>query len=306
MSQSLTTIVVVVVVIIIVLWILYALTSNRVGTCVAATPDPVGGVKTDTSVSGEVTISWDPTPNATRYRIFVNTCPPHGEGARKTAGSYKVACGPDGECCAQRPCTTCVSQSNYTQLIETSSTSIVIETCEPCICYMIVPYNHCGQAGSCKEVNYVNVNCVSDSIEAWIIDNDCNGLQIGWNCEPCCTSVEVFVHGVHVDTVPCSTQYVALAQPPTGVEIAVRCISDCGTGALNILRAGTVTASIPSEQLTRLKTEAPSCKRPQIQKKVRVTASSGPERYTVKARKDKSHQNVRAHGRGRPQPLVRG
>jgi hypothetical protein len=26
----------------------------------------------------------------------------------------------------------------------------------------------------------------------------------------------------------------------------------------------------------------------------------------VKARKDKSHQNVRAHGRGRPQPLVRG
>lgn len=235
-NSRILTIVVVVIVVLIVLWLLWRLGGGN-SVCIAATPDPVGNVRSKCHGPGEVTISWDPTPNATHYRVYLNPC---GENCHETLAnsSYKVrgdhgGGGCDSGNCCPTECNACVSQFNYKKLVETCETSVCIETCEPCICYMVVAYNSCGQAGPCKEVNYADVDCTPGCVEGCIVSNDCDGLVLRWDCPPCCETVHIFIDGQCVESVPCCEgDEVCLPQVEDCAEICLQCESPCGLGEL--------------------------------------------------------------------------
>ena len=89
-NSQLLTIIFVAFIAIVVLWLLLSLDKNDV--CYGAVPDPVGNVLAENVGPGEVKISWDPTPNATKYRVYLNTCPEEVTASRKkcTAGNRSV------------------------------------------------------------------------------------------------------------------------------------------------------------------------------------------------------------------------
>lgn len=245
-DSTLLTVVIIVIAALIVLWLLWSLDhhNDNHANCYGPRPDPVGGIKSESLGPGEVKISWDPTPNATHYRVYINATPLAPESSaqrRQCASKFKVAACGDGSCCPTE-CTACVSQSNYAKLLETSETSVIIETCEPSICYIVVPYNRCGEAGDCKTVNFVDVECIVDDIEAWLVNSDCNGLKIAWNCPRCCDTVHIYVDGQLVDSVDAALHMWSGALPPEGSEVALQCETACGLGELNVLIPGAPTA----------------------------------------------------------------
>jgi len=196
-------------------------------------PDPVGGVVAETTAPGEITISWDPAPNAVSYRVYLNTC----QGPCASGKSNKVSsCGDN--CCPDQPCESCVSQTNYAQIAETEGTSIVVETCEPCVCYLIVPYNRDGDAGDCKEVRYAYPECLPPLIQGRVVSTNCNGTKIEWDCPRCCDSVDVLVDGNLFDNVSCDDTECILEPIPECIEIGLRCVSACGTGDITIIQQG--------------------------------------------------------------------
>lgn len=222
--------------------------NNSNGNC--ARTDPVGNVKTVQSAPGEITISWDAPSNATSYKVFINSCDesechPVQNGkknSKKVSSQAQLAhggrgpCG-DSSCCPQEECESCVSQSNYKEVVSTSDTSIVVQTCEPCFCYLIVPYNACGEAGPCKQVRYASLECNLAPPSAWLVKNDCNGLEIGWECSPCCDAVEVYVGCQLVATVPCCETSWTGPQVPCGVEVSIRCINErCNSCYVEVIK----------------------------------------------------------------------
>lgn len=310
-DNTLLTIVIIVIAALIILWLLWAFSSGG-GVCIAATPDPVGGIKAESSTAGEVKISWDPSPNATHYRVFVNSCPTEVQSAvqiaRKCSGYKAGACGDD---CCPTTCTACVSKSNYKKLIETDDTELIIETCEPCICYIIVPYNRCNQAGPSCDVQFADVTCLIDSIEAWVVSNSCDGLTIGWNCPKCCDTVHIYVGGQLVDSVDAAAMQWSGAELPPDTELAVQCESSCGLGELNILVQGPVVAFRPQSSATKMKRadtrrrpaprNMPAAKRQPVRKATtrptrrhgvakKVSKKSGPSRFSL----DSKNKNVNA------------
>jgi len=233
-SSKILTVIVIVIIILIILGFLWSCNGNN-SVCIAATPDPVGNVRSKSRMAGELTISWDCTPNATHYRVYLNPCGEECE-AQSVQGRNKVKGGCDtGNCCPTK-CKSCVSQFNYKKLIETCETKVCIETCEPCVCFMVVAYNKCGQAGPCKEVNYAYVQCVPACVEGCIVSNDCDGLVIRWDCPRCCEIVHVYCDGILVESVPCCEgNEICLPQAEDCCEVALQCESQCGLGELNVI-----------------------------------------------------------------------
>lgn len=262
MNQTLVTVVILVIAALVILWLFTSL-GNADGQCVGPKPDPVGGIVTTTETNGLVAISWDPSENASKYKLYVNNCPPPVTSGRNAtsktiftknakAGKHKVgACG--GDCCPSdaSTCTACVSQTNYKAIFETTDTSIVIETCEPCLCFMIVPYNSCNQAGPCNEINYVNVQCVVDTVDAWISNNDCNGTTIQWNPPRCADTIIVLVNDDEVIRVAASDRSVTIAQVPDNLEIDVQAESACGLGQVVVVRPAPVTAGTKKDNQSK-------------------------------------------------------
>jgi hypothetical protein len=254
-NSNLVTIVVLVIAALIIIWLFVSLSGSGVP-CVGPRPDPVGGITTSTAPDGLVTISWDRPENATMFKLYINNCPApvtagkkngtkkvvfktNVKGEKKSVGKNKVgACG-DGNCCPSdaSTCTSCVSQTRYKKIIETSDTSVIIETCEPCLCFMIVPYNTCGQAGPCNEIHYVDVQCTVDTVDAWIGTNDCNGTTIHWRAPRCADSIIILVDGQEVERVAASDGHYSTAQIPDNLEIAVQAVSECGVGEITVVRA---------------------------------------------------------------------
>lgn len=237
-NSRILTIIVIVIIILIVLWLFWRLNGSN-SVCIAATPDPVGNVRSKSHSAGELTISWDPTPNATHYRVYLNPCGENCDSPIAQSSSRKVRGGhggcESGGCCPTQ-CDACVSQFNYKKLIETCDTSVCIDTCEPCVCFLVVAYNRCGQAGRCSEVNYAQVECVPGCVEGCIVSNDCDGLVIRWDCPPCCEVVHVYLDGQLVESVECCEgDEVCLPQAEECVEVALQCESACGLGELNVI-----------------------------------------------------------------------
>tara|TARA_R110001632_G_scaffold232940_2_gene375585 strand:- start:1794 stop:2642 length:849 start_codon:yes stop_codon:yes gene_type:complete len=278
-NSQLLTIIFVAFIAIVVLWLLLSLDKNDV--CYGAVPDPVGNVLAENVGPGEVKISWDPTPNATKYRVYLNTCPEEVTASRKkcTAGNKVGACGQS--CCPDTACTACVSQSNYKKLIETDATSVIIETCEPCLCYIIVPYNHCGQAGQCKEVRTVNIECMVDDIQAWIVQDNCLGTNIQWLKPKCCDTIHIYVDGQLFESVDAALQMIKLETIPEELEIAIQCETSCGLGELNILRAAAVTASKKSSYKSEVKYGSRKHSRYNSRQKNKLKATVGVRRYKM-------------------------
>ena len=239
-TSTLVIIAIIVIVVLVAIWLVTSLDSNG-GNCVGPRPDPVGGITTESRPNGEVEISWDRPENAVRFKVYVNACPAQSvQGKKKLLNSnqrkHKVgACG--GDCCPGT-CDSCVSQSNYKKLFETDDTSLVIKTCEPCLCFLVVPYNSCGQAGPCNEVNFVNVQCTVDELNAWIASNDCNGTIIKWEAPDCADVIHIWVAGEDIEQVDASDGMIALEQIPDGLEIAVQAETSCGLGQLVVIRQG--------------------------------------------------------------------
>ena len=236
-NSKILTIVVVVIIVLIVLWLLWRVGGGN-SVCIAATPDPVGNIRSKSHSAGELTIHWDPTPNATHYRVYLN---PSGDSdSRRSSSSHRVrgSCGggcESGDCCPTK-CDACVSQFHYKKLIETCETSVCIDTCEPSICFIVVAYNRCGQAGRCTEVQFANVECVPECVEGCIVSNDCDGLVIRWECPPCCETVHVYLDGHLVESVPCCDgDELCLPQAEECVEVALQCESACGLGELTVI-----------------------------------------------------------------------
>jgi hypothetical protein len=240
-KSTLLIIVIIVIVVLVALWLLAGSGLNG-GGCIGPRPDPVGGINTISRPNGEVEISWDAPENASRYKVYVNTCPRQElvsskrliKSGNQSGNRHKVGtCG--GDCCPGT-CDSCVSQSNYKSLIETDQTKITIETCEPCLCFLIVPYNSCGQAGPCNEVNFVNVQCTVSDIHAWIASDDCNGTIIKWDPPRCADTIHIWVDGQDIEQVDASEGQIKLEQIPSGLEIAVQAETPCGLGELVIIR----------------------------------------------------------------------
>ena len=196
-------------------------------------PAPVGGVVVKTDQPGEVTISWDPTPNADHYLIYLNTCTDAPGAGRKKVGS----CGDHGSaCCPVEECDDCVSQSNYEKLVETEGTSICVETCSPCVCFLIVPYNRHGDAGNCTQVRFAFPECFTPCIRGQIKFSNCDGTHITWECPECCDTVNIFVDGTLFESVPCEDGCVTLEQIPECIEIGLQCENACGLGEITIIK----------------------------------------------------------------------
>lgn len=246
-NSTLVTIVILVIAVLIILWIFTSLDS---GPCVGPRPDPVGGITSSTEEDGRIVISWDPSENASKYKLYINI-PPVVTGGRKNVtsktvftsdkkhrvGKHKVgSCGAD--CCPSdaSACTACVSQTNYKEIIETDDTSIIIETCEPRLCYMIVPYNSCGQAGPCNEINYVDVQCTVSSVNAWLSKNDCSGTTIEWDVPRCADTIIILVNNQEITRVAATDGRATIDQVPDGYEISVQAVSSCGTGSEVVVR----------------------------------------------------------------------
>jgi hypothetical protein len=254
-NSNLVTIVILVIAVLIIIWLFVSLDSSTTP-CVGARPDPVGGIVSTTEPDGIVKISWDRPANATSFKLYINTCPAqvtagkkngiqkvvynaNSKSARRPVGKNLVgACGgPD--CCPSdaSACTACVSQTKYKKIIETEDTEVIIETCEPCLCFMIVPYNSCGQAGPCNEINYVNVQCTVSTVDAWLGSNDCNGTHIHWRAPRCADTIIILVDGQEVERVAASDGRYSTAQIPDNLEIAVQAVSECGEGEITVVRA---------------------------------------------------------------------
>lgn len=238
-NSTVLTIAVIVIAVLIILWLVWNFT-RRLEQCSAATADPVGGVKCESLGPGKVKISWDPAPNADSYRVFINATPllASSVAERKACAARMKVGACDGDNCCPSDCTACVSQTNYAKLIETKDTSVTVETCEPSICYIIVPYNRCGQAGSCKTVHFCDVECVVDEIDAWIVSNDCNGIKVAWHCPKCCDLVHIYIDGQLVATVDATELMWQGEVLPECVELALVCESSCGPGEPTILIPG--------------------------------------------------------------------
>lgn len=251
-NSNLVTIVVLVIAALIIIWLFVSLDSSSTP-CVGPRPDPVGGIVTSTAPDGLVTISWDRPENATSFKLYINNCPAPVTagnknatkkvllkgGAKNKVGKNKVgACG-GADCCPSdaSTCTSCVSQTKYKKIITTEDTEVLIETCEPCLCFMIVPYNSCGQSGPCNEIHYIDVQCTVDTVDAWIGTNDCNGTAIMWRAPRCADSIIILVGGVEVERVAASEGKYSTAQIPDNLEIAVQAVSECGVGEITVVRA---------------------------------------------------------------------
>lgn len=248
-NSTLLTIVVIAIVALVILWLLFHHKddSSHHGdhgngghghqqNCWGAKPDPVGGITSESAGPGKVKICWDPTPNAVKYRVYINECAP---SAGKPNLSKKVFTGGRhavGSNCCPEHCDACVTQTKYKDLIETDQTCITYETCKPHICFLIVAYNHCGQSGDCREINYAQVECRVDTVDAWIVQDDCRGLKIQWNCPKCCEKIHIFVDCQPVACVPCSEGEVTLEAAPECASIEIACETCCGVGEKTILR----------------------------------------------------------------------
>jgi len=267
-DSNLITIVILVIAALVIIWLFVSLDSANTP-CVGPKPDPVGGIVSSTAPDGLVTISWDRPTNATSFKVYINNCPAPVTAGKKSAtkkvvyntsaqakantqklvGKNKVgACGgPD--CCPTdaSECTACVSQTKYKKIVETEDTSILIETCEPCLCFMVVPYNSCGQAGPCNEIHYVDVQCTVDVIDAWIGGSDCNGTHIQWKAPRCADSIIILIGGEEVERVAASEGVYHTAQVPDNLEIAVQAVSECGTGEITVVRAPVQAGKKPVE-----------------------------------------------------------
>jgi len=204
-----------------------------------ARADPVGNVHAEQTGPAQVTITWDAPSNATSYKVFINACDPDdcARASNKTkvnANAIKTKCPQgnsncsDSRCCPQEECDSCVSQSNYTEVVSTTDTSVVVQTCEACFCYLIVPYNACGEAGPCTQVRYAHLECTPPPPNVWLNRNDCDGVCIGWECSPCCEQVVIYVNCEKVATVPCCEGEWRGPQVPCGVELSVSCKNDSG------------------------------------------------------------------------------
>jgi hypothetical protein len=253
-NSNLVTIVILVIAALIIIWLFVSLGDSSTP-CVGPRPDPVGGIVTSTGADGLVTISWDRPANATSFKLYINNCPaPVTSGkksstkkvvynanskAKKSVGKNKVGSCGGPDCCPSdaSTCTACVSQTKYKKIIATEDTEVIIETCEPCLCFMIVPYNSCGQAGPCNEIHYVDVQCTVDVVDAWIGTNDCNGTHIHWNPPRCADSIIILVDGQEVERVAASEGKYSTAQVPDNLEIAVQAVSECGVGEITVVRA---------------------------------------------------------------------
>lgn len=250
-DKSLLTIVIVAIVVLIVLWVIFAVRRDRHDDSDYSSdeeggsnkkhrrrhrgngngkPDPVGGVVVKTTAPGEVTISWDPTPNAWSYRVFLNTCPAPQAGVKANCGRK------DGKCCPQEPCDSCVSMTNYEKIVETDGTSIVVETCSGCLCFLIVAYNRNGDAGECMEVRYAYPECMVPCIKGRVEWSNCDGTHIKWDCPKCCDTVNIYVDGTLFESVPCEDGCVTLEQIPECIEIGLQCESSCGVGEITPVR----------------------------------------------------------------------
>jgi hypothetical protein len=252
-NSSLLTIVVIAIVALVVLWLL--LNSNLEDNhhhghghgggnggrnCVQAKPDPVGGITSEPAGPGKVKICWDAAPNAAKYRVYVNEA---WVDSPKSAMTKKVftpkhSVGSCGSNCCPEDCDACVSQTKYKDLIETDQTCITYETCKPHICFMIVAYNECGDSGDCREINYACIECRVDKIDAWIVQDDCRGLKIQWNCPKCCEKIHIYYDSQVVACVPCSDGHIELPAAPECSVIEIACETCCGVGERCLLRPG--------------------------------------------------------------------
>lgn len=242
-NKTLLTIVLIVIAALVVLWVIMSVkkhrdeeddddSGSRRRRRGKGRPDPVGGVVVKTTAPGEVTISWDPAPNAVSYRVFLNTCDAAPQGAKKTS------CGSGGGCCPDEPCESCVSQTNYEKVVDTEATSIIIETCSGCVCFLIVPYNRDGDAGECKEVRYAYPECLTPCIKGHIKYSNCDGTHITWDCPKCCETVNVYVDGILFESVACEEGCITLEQIPECIEIGLQCESACGLGEITVIKQG--------------------------------------------------------------------
>ena len=246
-DKSLLTIVIIAIVVLIVLWVIFAVKRrrddeddsddeggsrhrrNRRGKGTGK-PDPVGGVVVKTTAPGETTISWDPAFNACSYRVFLNTCD-------APQGANKASCGGgSGKCCPTEPCDSCVSLTNYEKIVETEGTSIIVESCTGCICFLIVPYNCNGDAGECNEVRFAYPECLLPCIQGRMKWSNCDGTHIEWDCPKCCDTVNIYVDGTLFESVPCEDGCVTLEQIPECIEIGLQCESACGVGDITLVR----------------------------------------------------------------------
>lgn len=242
-NQTVLTVVGIILVALIILWLICRLDKGSEGSmCYGPVPDPVGGVRTESLGNGQMKISWDPTPGASSYRVYLNDAPAEatvtppnaGFNSRNSPNRPKAECG-QSSCCPTADCESCVSQSNYKKLLKTEKTYVIVETCEPRLCFVIVPYNSCGQAGACHSVQYLDVDCAIHDMNCWIVKNDCRGLEIRWDPPKCCSDIEIYVNGVLQDTVSSSVGSYSSDGVDCCAEIAVRAPTTCGDGDLNVL-----------------------------------------------------------------------
>lgn len=224
-DNSLVTLVVVVVVILLIIWLVWAVTNNdNNGNGGGGNgggngngwgrPDPVGGVTTELVQPGTVKICWDRPTNGVSFKVFINSCEgscssssssggrprPKPRGKRKKRRHHGGKKCNNPECCPV-DCDSCVSQSNYEQVIETTDTCVLVDTCE-CICFIIVAYNRNGDASKCTR-EYFFDDCEVGPIQARVVKNDCNGVKIAWECGACCDVVKIWVNRQKVASVPC-------------------------------------------------------------------------------------------------------
>ena len=289
-NQTLLTVVIIVIAALIVLWLLWRIVDGNGGSnCYGPKPDPVGGIVSESLGAGQVKISWDHAPNADHYRVFINAPEPvpvtAGKGGSrrfnlKNKSPHPVgACG-DASCCPQEACDTCVSQSNYAKVVETRENYIIVETCEPEICYIVVPYNRCNQAGSCKSVYTASVECIVDDIEAYVVQNDCRGLEVRWNCPKCCDTVNIYVDGALVDSVDAAAGVYSSAGIDCCAELALQCESSCGQGQLNV-----ILAACPTGTLERPASDLVNSRRKASAVRAKKTVDRGVKVHSFKGRK---------------------
>ncbi|MFS8159395.1 MAG: hypothetical protein ACMG6E_04120, partial [Candidatus Roizmanbacteria bacterium] len=112
------------------------------------------------------------------------------------------------------------------------------ESCAGRICFIVVPYNKCGQAGKCKEIQFADIDCIVDSVNAWVVQNDCRGLEVRWDCHKCCTFVHIYVDGQEVDVVPCGDKVYRSEGIGCCAELAVACATTCGMGERTVVIPG--------------------------------------------------------------------
>lgn len=233
-NKTLLTIVIVVIIAVVILWVIMSMREERHHDNGGhGIPSPVGGVVVKTNVPGEVTISWDPARNASSYRVFLNVCDSAPQGKNK---SKKTNCG-SGGCCPTEACESCVSQTNYQKVVETEGTSIIVETCSGCVCYLIVPYNHQGDAGPCNEVRYAYPECLVPKASGRVEYSNCDGTKICWDDASCCETMNIYVDGTLFESVPHHEHSIVLEQIPQCIEISLQCESSCGLGEIVVIQA---------------------------------------------------------------------